>query len=73
MCTSGSVCIGDEEEWDQQCVLHSELVSGLDKVDVCVEQLQQDQDKWTIQRGDWVTTLHIMVRITLRFINGIAA
>ncbi|CAK6968135.1 uncharacterized protein si:dkey-103g5.4 isoform X2 [Scomber scombrus] len=45
--------LGDDEEWDQQCVWHSELVSGLDKVDVCVEQLQQDQDKWTTQRGDW--------------------
>ncbi|XP_042270426.1 uncharacterized protein si:dkey-103g5.4 [Thunnus maccoyii] len=54
--------LGDEEEWDQQCVWHSELVSGLDKVDVWVEQLQQDQDKWTTQKGDWATTLHVMDR-----------
>ena len=67
------VCIGDEEEWDQQCVWHSELVSGLDKVDVWVEQLQQDQDKWTTQKGDWATTLHVMVRMALRFISGTVA
>ncbi len=57
------MCIGDEEEWDQQCVWHSELVSGLDKVDVCVEQLQQDQEKWITQGGEWATALHAMVRI----------
>ncbi|KAM7413322.1 hypothetical protein PAMA_020625 [Pampus argenteus] len=45
--------LDDEKEWDQQCVWHSELLSVLDKVDVCVEQLQQDQDKWTTQRRDW--------------------
>ncbi|XP_008294523.1 uncharacterized protein LOC103368058 [Stegastes partitus] len=54
--------LGDEEEWDQQCVWHSELTSGLDKVDVCVDQLQQDQDKWTTQAGDWSTNLHAMDR-----------
>ncbi|XP_044059103.1 uncharacterized protein si:dkey-103g5.4 isoform X2 [Siniperca chuatsi] len=45
--------LGDKEEWDQQCVWHSALVSGLDKVDVCMEQLQQDQEKWTTLGGDW--------------------
>ncbi|XP_038549320.1 uncharacterized protein si:dkey-103g5.4 [Micropterus salmoides] len=54
--------LGDEEEWDQQCVWHSELVSGLDKVEVCIEQLQQDQEKWTTHGGDWTTTLHAMDR-----------
>ncbi|XP_034723644.1 uncharacterized protein si:dkey-103g5.4 [Etheostoma cragini] len=54
--------LGDEQEWDLQCVWHSELVSGLDKVDVCMEQLQQDQEKWTTQGGDWATTLHTMDR-----------
>lgn len=58
-----SLCVGDKEEWDQQCVWHSELVSGLDKVDVCVEQLQQDQEKWTTQGGDWATSQDAMVRI----------
>lgn len=58
-----SVVIGDGQEWDQQCVWHSELVSGLDKVDVCMEQLQQDQEKWMTQGSDWATTLHAMVRI----------
>ncbi|XP_060928461.1 uncharacterized protein si:dkey-103g5.4 [Limanda limanda] len=53
---------GDEEEWDQQSVWQLELVSGLDKVDVCVEQLQQEQEKRT-QGGDWATTLHAVVRI----------
>lgn len=73
MCISGCVCIGDDEEWDQQCVWHSELVSGLDKVDVCVEQLQQDQDKWTTQRDDWAATLHVMVGMALWFISGTVA
>ncbi|XP_022055821.2 uncharacterized protein si:dkey-103g5.4 isoform X1 [Acanthochromis polyacanthus] len=50
--------LGDEEEWDQQCVWHSELTSGLDKADVCVDQLQQDQEKWTTQAGDWPTHVH---------------
>lgn len=54
---------GDEEEWDQQCAWHSELVSGLDKVDVCIEQLQQDQEKLTTQGGAWATTLQAMVRL----------
>ncbi|XP_033488068.2 uncharacterized protein LOC117260235 [Epinephelus lanceolatus] len=53
---------GDEQEWDQQCVWHSELVSGLDKVDVCMEQLQQDKEKWTTHGGDWATTLHALDR-----------
>lgn len=47
------MCVGDKEEWDQQCVWHSELVSSLDKLDVCLEQLQQDQEKWATQGGAW--------------------
>lgn len=58
-----SVCIGDEQEWDRQCVWHSELVSGLDKLDVCMEQLQQDKEKWTTHGGDWNTPVHVMVRL----------
>ncbi|XP_029303072.1 uncharacterized protein LOC115018281 isoform X2 [Cottoperca gobio] len=54
--------LGDEQEWDRQCVWHSELVSGLDKLDVCMEQLQQDQEKWTTHGGDWTTTFHAMDR-----------
>ncbi|XP_059188168.1 uncharacterized protein si:dkey-103g5.4 isoform X2 [Centropristis striata] len=54
--------LGDEQEWDRQCVWHSELVSGLDKVDVCMEQLQQEQEKWATQGGDWATALHAMDR-----------
>lgn len=57
------VRLGDGEEWDQQCVWHAELMSGLDKVDVCVEQLQQDQEKWTTQGRDWTAPLQAMVRI----------
>ncbi|XP_030261233.1 uncharacterized protein LOC115574093 isoform X5 [Sparus aurata] len=52
--------LGDGEEWDQQCVWHAELMSGLDKVDVCVEQLQQDQEKWTTQGRDWTAPLQAM-------------
>ncbi|XP_056230182.1 uncharacterized protein si:dkey-103g5.4 [Seriola aureovittata] len=62
LCVLHILTLGDEEEWDQQNVWHSELLSGLDKVDVCMEQLQQDQDKWTTQGGDWATTLHAMGR-----------
>ncbi|KAK9520852.1 hypothetical protein VZT92_020711 [Zoarces viviparus] len=54
--------LGDEQEWDRQCVWHSELVAGLDKVDVSMEQLQQDQEKWTAQGGDWASPLHAMDR-----------
>lgn len=71
LCASLSMCIGDEEEWDQQSVWYSELLSGLDKADVCMEQLQQDQEKWTTQGGDWAKALHAMVRIiALWFIIG---
>ncbi|XP_061637981.1 uncharacterized protein si:dkey-103g5.4 isoform X4 [Phyllopteryx taeniolatus] len=53
----------DEEEWDQHCVWYTELVSGLDMVDVCMQQLQQDQDKWSMQKGDeWTTSAHVMDR-----------
>ncbi|KAI9538610.1 hypothetical protein NQZ68_012262 [Dissostichus eleginoides] len=54
--------LGDEQEWDRQCVWHSELVSGLDKLDVCMEQLQQDKEKWTTHGGDWNTPVHVMDR-----------
>lgn len=71
MFRSLSVGLGDEEEWDQQCFWHSELMSGLDKVDVCVDQLQQDQEKWTTRAGDWSINLHAMVRaMSSRFIIG---
>ncbi|XP_054884666.1 uncharacterized protein LOC129359222 [Poeciliopsis prolifica] len=53
---------GDEEEWDQQCGWHAALMSGLDKLDVCMDQLQQDNEKWTSQPGDWSTNLHAMDR-----------
>ncbi|XP_041849904.1 uncharacterized protein si:dkey-103g5.4 isoform X3 [Melanotaenia boesemani] len=54
--------MGDEEEWDQQCVWHSALMSGLDKVDVCMDQLQQENEKRTTEAGDWSTKLHAMDR-----------
>lgn len=57
-----SVWTVDGEEWDQQCLWHSELLTGLDKVDVSMEQLQQGQEKWLTQGGDWATTLQTMVR-----------
>lgn len=55
--------IGDGKEWDQHCVWHSELLSDLDKVDVFMEQLQEDQEKRIVQGGDWATSLQDMVRI----------
>ena len=57
------VSLGDEEEWDQQCIWHSELLSGLNKVDVSMVQLLQDQEKWTTQRGDGAKTLEATVWI----------
>ncbi|XP_029372796.1 uncharacterized protein LOC115052674 isoform X2 [Echeneis naucrates] len=54
--------LGDEEEWDHQALFHSELLLGLDKVDVCMEQLQQDQEKWTAQGGDWAATVNALAR-----------
>lgn len=63
LCASLSVCVcaGDREEWEQQCIWHTELVSGLDKVDVCVEQLQQEQDIWIMKGGDCTTSIQAMV------------
>ncbi|XP_069003414.1 uncharacterized protein [Embiotoca jacksoni] len=66
--------LGDEEEWDQQCVWHSELMSGLDKVDVCMDQLQQDNDKWMTQAEEWSTNLNAMVRTVAQWlITGTAS
>ncbi|XP_024910791.1 uncharacterized protein si:dkey-103g5.4 isoform X2 [Cynoglossus semilaevis] len=53
---------GDEEEWDQENVWQSELLSGLDKVDVCMERLQQEQEKWTRREGDWTSSVHTVGR-----------
>ncbi|XP_041924787.1 uncharacterized protein si:dkey-103g5.4 [Alosa sapidissima] len=36
---------GDEEEWEQQCVWQTELVTGLNRISVCVERMQQDQEE----------------------------
>lgn len=64
--------VGDEEEWDQQCGWHSALMSGLDKLDVCMDHLQQDNEKWTSQKEDWSANLHVMVRtIVSRLISDI--
>ncbi|XP_077397029.1 uncharacterized protein LOC144033090 isoform X4 [Festucalex cinctus] len=53
----------DEEEWDQHCIWYTELVSGLDMMDLCMEQLQQDEDKWSTQRGEeWTASVHVMDR-----------
>ncbi|XP_041654027.1 uncharacterized protein si:dkey-103g5.4 [Cheilinus undulatus] len=52
--------LGDEEEWDQQRVLHSELISGLEKMDVCMEQLLQEQEKWATQGQDQASALYAM-------------
>ncbi|XP_057695565.1 uncharacterized protein si:dkey-103g5.4 isoform X2 [Corythoichthys intestinalis] len=53
----------DEEEWDQHCIWHTEVVSSLDMMDVCMEQLRQDQEKWSTQKGeDWTANVHVMDR-----------
>lgn len=45
-------------------------MSGLDKVDVYMDQLQQDKEKWMTQTGVWSTKLHAMVRtMALWFIS----
>lgn len=62
------MCKGDEEEWHQQCAWHSELVSSLEKIDVCIEQLQQDQERYTIQEVEWTPHHHTLVRFC--FIKG---
>lgn len=56
-----SVCAGDAEEWDQHCIWHSELLSGLERLEVSIEQLKQDQEKWMTHRRDWATTFHAKV------------
>ncbi|MEQ2298857.1 hypothetical protein AMECASPLE_009622 [Ameca splendens] len=53
---------GDEEEWDQQCAWHSAFMSGLDKLDVFMDQLEEDNKKRASQPGEWSTNLHVMDR-----------
>lgn len=60
-CCIVALCAGDEKEWDQQCSWNSVLLSSLDKLDVSVEQLQQEQEKWNMQGDDWSTTLQAVV------------
>ncbi|XP_056613166.1 uncharacterized protein si:dkey-103g5.4 isoform X2 [Triplophysa dalaica] len=40
---------GDEEEWERQCIWHTELTSVLNRVSVCMERLQRDQDQLSPQ------------------------
>ncbi|KAK6297050.1 hypothetical protein J4Q44_G00331920 [Coregonus suidteri] len=51
---------GDDKEWEQQCCWQTELVAGLDRVNVCVEKLQQDHERWTAQRGEQTASIHVM-------------
>ena len=60
-----SLCLGDDKEWEQQCCWQTELVAGLDRVNVCVEKLQQDQERWTAQRGEQTPSIHVMVRSSI--------
>ncbi|XP_038154475.1 uncharacterized protein si:dkey-103g5.4 [Cyprinodon tularosa] len=53
---------GDEEEWDQQCAWYSVVISALDKLDVCMEHLQQDIEKWSSQPEEWSANLNAMDR-----------
>ncbi|XP_028321414.1 uncharacterized protein LOC114474973 [Gouania willdenowi] len=54
--------LGDEDEWDQQCIWHSVLLSGLEKLEICMYELQQDQEKERLQTKDWPTNLNAMER-----------
>ncbi|CAB1347519.1 unnamed protein product, partial [Coregonus sp. 'balchen'] len=54
------LCLGDDKEWEQQCCWQTELVAGLDRVNVCVEKLQQDHERWTAQRGEQTASIHVM-------------
>nr|XP_057936579.1 uncharacterized protein LOC131134908 [Doryrhamphus excisus] len=58
----GILCLVDEEEWDQHCVWYTELLSVLDVMDVCMEQLQQNQEKWSTQRVEWTASFHVLDR-----------
>ncbi|XP_030237257.1 uncharacterized protein LOC115561364 isoform X2 [Gadus morhua] len=45
---------GDEEEWELQCVWHSQLMSCLDSIEVTMEQLHCGQEKhFPKQDVDW--------------------
>ncbi|XP_054650319.1 uncharacterized protein si:dkey-103g5.4 isoform X2 [Dunckerocampus dactyliophorus] len=56
------LCLEDEEEWDQHCVWYTELLSVLDMMDVCKEQLQEKQENWSTQRVEWTASFHVMDR-----------
>ncbi|CAL8351040.1 unnamed protein product [Lota lota] len=44
---------GDEEEWELQCVWHSQLMSCLDSIEIMMEQLHCGQEKHSPQHDDW--------------------
>ncbi|KAG7281741.1 hypothetical protein CRUP_028055 [Coryphaenoides rupestris] len=45
---------GDEEEWELQCLWHSQLMSCLDSLEVTVERVQRDQEKGSPHQDmDW--------------------
>ncbi|XP_077578970.1 uncharacterized protein LOC144200601 [Stigmatopora nigra] len=53
----------DQDEWNQHCIWHTDLMSSLDMMDVSVEQLRQSQDKWSTQKGDdWTASIHVTDR-----------
>lgn len=66
-----ALCAGDEEEWDRQYSWNSALLSSLDKLDVSMEQLQQEQEKWITQGDDWPTLqAAVWIMALLSFIFG---
>ncbi|KAL0973021.1 hypothetical protein UPYG_G00197840 [Umbra pygmaea] len=50
---------GDESEWELRCFWHSELGAGLDRVNVCVEKLQHNHERWTTQRERPMASIHV--------------
>ncbi|KAK7882559.1 hypothetical protein WMY93_028733 [Mugilogobius chulae] len=54
--------LGDEEEWDQHCAWQSELLSGLEKLEVCIQQLQQEQERYTAQENEWTASHTLLNR-----------
>ncbi|XP_072314346.1 uncharacterized protein [Eucyclogobius newberryi] len=45
--------LGDDEEWHRHCAWQSKLLSGLENIEVCIEQLQQEQERYAAHKIEW--------------------
>ncbi|CAL1570452.1 unnamed protein product [Knipowitschia caucasica] len=57
---------GDEEEWLVHCAWQSALESAFDKLEVCLEQLQQEQERYTANENEWTMSHASLDRERLR-------